>query len=104
MNYGRTLQRLRKLKGVSQLEVAEHINVSRTTYVNLEKGMGELTLSKIITLAEYYKVSINYFINIILNTDNYTDCLPTKNQEFCDIKNMLEEILLKIHDLNEVNK
>ena len=57
------LKLLRQKKNVLQKDVAEAINVSRTTYVKYENGDSEPSHKILIKLAEYYNVSIDYLLN-----------------------------------------
>lgn len=58
------LKILRQKKNVLQKEVAEAINVSRTTYVKYENGDSEPSHKILIQLAEYYDVSLDYLLGI----------------------------------------
>ena len=51
------IYKLRKQQGLSQGQVAKDLGISRPSYVNLEKGKKELTLSQLETLATLFKVS-----------------------------------------------
>lgn len=64
------LKMLRQKKNVLQKDVAEAINVSRTTYVKYENGDSEPSHKILIKLAEYYNVSIDYLLNKT-NSRNY---------------------------------
>ena len=64
------LKLLRQKKNVLQKDVAEAINVSRTTYVKYENGDSEPSHKILIKLAEYYNVSIDYLLNKT-NSRNY---------------------------------
>ena len=48
---------LRKKRGVSQLEVAEYIGVSRSTYISIEAGKREVKQGELNTLADFYQLS-----------------------------------------------
>ena len=59
----RFLLELRKNQGVSQAFVAEKIGVSRASYIEIEKGAKELTLSQAGTLAEIFNVTFSGLIS-----------------------------------------
>ncbi len=71
------LQKLRKEKGLSQRFVAEKIGVSRPTYIDIEKGVTELTVSQAKELAKILEISLEDliaekkkpFINVVLEKD-----------------------------------
>jgi len=57
------LLELRKNQGVSQAFVAEKIGVSRASYIEIEKGAKELTLSQANKIAEIFNISLNELIS-----------------------------------------
>ncbi len=56
------LQELRKNNALSQAFVALKIGVSRASYIEIEKGAKELTISEAHTLAEIFNVSLDELI------------------------------------------
>ena len=61
-------QRLRDLRedaDMSQLEVANLLNISQQHYSMYESGKRELPMHHFITLAKYYNVSIDYLVGLI---------------------------------------
>ena len=57
------LLELRKNQGISQAFVAEKIGVSRASYIEIEKGAKELTLSQANTIAEIFNISLTELIS-----------------------------------------
>ena len=57
------LLELRKRQGISQAFVAEKIGVSRASYIEIEKGTKELTLSQINKIAEIFNISLEELIS-----------------------------------------
>jgi len=57
------LLELRKNQGISQAFVAEKIGVSRASYIEIEKGAKELTLSQANKIAEIFNISLNELIS-----------------------------------------
>ena len=57
------LLELRNNQGVSQAFVAEKIGVSRASYIEIEKGAKELTLSQANKIAEIFNVSLDELIS-----------------------------------------
>ena len=57
------LLELRKNQGISQAFVAENIGVSRASYIEIEKGKKELTLSQANKIAEIFNVSLDELIS-----------------------------------------
>jgi len=54
---------LRKNQGISQAYVAEKIGVSRASYIEIEKGAKELTLSQANKIAEIFNISLEELIS-----------------------------------------
>ena len=60
MNY--RLKELRKLRGVTQKDMAKVINVSKRQYEYYEAGTIDIPTAKTIILADYFDVSIDYLV------------------------------------------
>ena len=58
---------LREDSDLSQRQIAEIINMHKTTYARYEKGEREIPFNIAILLAKHYKVSLNYLAGL---TDN----------------------------------
>lgn len=56
------LKELRLAKGLNQQEVAEMLGIGRTAYGAYELGDNVPPLSKMIMLAEFYNVSLDYIL------------------------------------------
>ena len=57
------LQNSRKNLGLSQAYIAEKIGVSRASYIEIEKGKKELTLSQANKIAEIFNISLDELIS-----------------------------------------
>ena len=57
------LLELRKNQGISQAFVAEKIGVSRASYIEIEKGVKELTLSQANKIAEIFNITLTELIS-----------------------------------------
>lgn len=62
MNIGDNLKYLRTLKGMTQQEVADQINVTRQAYTNYEKNKREPELKILIKIADFYMVSLDMIV------------------------------------------
>lgn len=60
--YNRNLKSIRLEKGLKQKEIAEILGITVRQYQNFELGKSNPTLDKIVKLAEYYNVSVDYLI------------------------------------------
>lgn len=58
------LKELRIEKGVGQIELAKAINVSKGIISLWENGLREPKLSNLISLAQYFEVSIDYLAGL----------------------------------------
>lgn len=57
-DYYKLIKELRTKKGFSQLEIAEKIGVSRSSYIGFEQGKTELSLFEAIKLADLFGISL----------------------------------------------
>ncbi len=56
--YFELLKKLRIEKNLSQQEIAERLNISRTSYIAFEQGKRELSLDEANKLADFYGISV----------------------------------------------
>ena len=61
------IRNLREDRDYRQRQLAEVLHVTRNTYSQYENGVIELTAEKLILLADFYKVSVDYLLG---RTDN----------------------------------
>lgn len=67
---------LRKEKGFSQAKVAEILGISRTSYIDVEKGTKELSVSELEKLANVYGLTIEQILNSSFsNYEKYKDMI-----------------------------
>ena len=57
------IRELREDRDLSQSDIAKVLNVSQNTYSQYETGVIALTAEVLITLADYYNVSIDYLLD-----------------------------------------
>ncbi len=62
MNFANTLKSLRELHNVTQEELAAYLKVSRPTIAGYETKDRQPDFEKLIKIAEYFNVSIDYLI------------------------------------------
>ena len=60
--YKNRLRDLREDKDLNQKAVAELLNIHQTTYSDYELGRLNIPISALHTLADFYKVSIDYLL------------------------------------------
>lgn len=67
MYYYRRLRDLREDHDLSQSDIAEVLSMKQQQYSNYESGRREIPVHHLITLANYYNVTIDYLVG---RTDN----------------------------------
>ena len=65
--YLRRLRDLREDSDLSQMTVAGLLHIQQTVYSRYERGFQTIPLEHLLTLADYYNVSVDY---ILERTDN----------------------------------
>ena len=63
MNYENNLKQLRVSTNHSQEEIANILNIDRTTYNHYENNHTTIPIKHLIVLSEYYNISIDYIFN-----------------------------------------
>lgn len=63
--YYKRLRDLREDNDLTQREIAALLQTTQQVYSEYEKGIREIPLHKIILLAKYYNVSLDYLTNLI---------------------------------------
>lgn len=73
---------LRDLKGISQLELAHELGVSRSVINSWENGYINISLRQLVKLSYYYKVPIDYILGLTTKFDrsiyDFRPCLDLK--------------------------
>ncbi len=64
--FGERLKNLRKEKHIGQIELAKQIKVGKSVISLWENDICEPTLSKLIAIAKFFNVSIDYLAGIEL--------------------------------------
>ena len=62
MTYQRRLRDLREDHDKTQQQIADIVGTSQTMYARYERGANELPLRHLLTLADYYGVSVDYLL------------------------------------------
>lgn len=80
MNFKEKLYELRRLKGISQEEIGEKINVSRQTISKWENGQTTPELEKLIELSKIFDIHIDELIGNDINNEKQ-DIPPKLNKK-----------------------
>lgn len=59
------LKKMRKNRGLKQIDVAAAINVTQTTYSRYETGIRKLEQETLVALSKFYNISIDYIVGVI---------------------------------------
>ena len=62
--YQNNIAMLRRMRGLTQVYMAERLGVARQTYINIEKGLKELTLSQVRILEDELQVSFDDLLGV----------------------------------------
>ena len=62
MTYQRRLRDLREDHDKTQQQIADILGTPQTMYARYERGANELPLRHLLTLADYYGVSVDYLL------------------------------------------
>lgn len=68
MTWNEKLRNERLIKGLSQKQAAEQLQLSRTCYANYEQGTREPSLDVLRRICDFYDISADYLIG---RTDDY---------------------------------
>ena len=66
------LKELRKLRKLKQQDIADALNIKRTSYGNYENGINRPTPEMLQKIAIFFNVSIDYLLGHTLHTPQYT--------------------------------
>ena len=72
------LKELRKESNLSQKQVAEKLCISQQTYSDYENGKTEPTIETLITIKNFFNVTIEYLLGL---EDEYGNALFTKEEK-----------------------
>lgn len=67
-NFHKRLFSLRKKKNISQMELAEALNISRQTLSKWENGTIMPDATNLVSIAKYFEVSVDYLLGICDNS------------------------------------
>lgn len=70
-HFGERIRELRESRRMTQEEMSEHMQISKTSVVNYESGTRKIPLSMVIKYAEFFNASIDDLIGITVKTDSF---------------------------------
>lgn len=75
---GELLKKERKSRGLTQEEVADDLNVAKSTYSSCENGNAIPSVFQLKNLCEYYHVSSDYLLELTKDNPITTNGLPNE--------------------------
>ncbi|WP_160198120.1 helix-turn-helix domain-containing protein [Senegalia massiliensis] len=96
------LKKLRNERNLTQGELAQKIEVSRTTIASYEQGWGRPSQKSMVKLAEFFDVSIEYLKGATI-PDETKEIVESKNKYF-DISNHLNILISIMEDEERIIK
>jgi|GEM_PF-1429292 len=97
---GSRLRELRQSRKLSLKDVADGIGSKKSSIGNIERGGKPASLAMVISLAEFYNVSIDY----LLGASDLPRPLPAHIQEIINEAKNPEELLNALNRVTRVNK
>jgi transcriptional regulator with XRE-family HTH domain len=92
MNYKNRIAALRKNRNLTQDDMATTLGISRAALSHYEKGRREPDYSTLITIADFFKVSLDYIMG---RTDDPLASLDPDNREFADQLELSDDQLMQ---------
>lgn len=97
---GQRLKLLREERGLKQIDIANMLGVSRTTYTQYETGKSEPDLATVAKLADYFNVTIDYLLGKTDIRNPYDEFLAQAKEKYGSRgKKQAEELLQNIQSL-----
>lgn len=99
---GDRIRKCRANTGLSQDYVANKLNISTSAYSNIETNKTELTVSRLIKLAEIFEVSVYEIIDVDHKPNSYSTPEGSANNVYENEINALKLQMLEIKSTIEV--
>ncbi len=91
MSIGKTIRKIREQKGITQLQLAELVNMHRSNYSKVEAGERELSVTALAKVAKHFGMTLDELVN-------FKGKVPT--EEKLEDKTTMEQLKL-INGLDE---
>ena len=90
---GGRIKYLRRQKGVLQIDIANYLDISRTTFSGYERGEIIPPYTKMLKMAEYFNVTVDYIMGV-------TNDAKSENS-FKDIPDIIEQLTIILNELTD---
>lgn len=71
LNYGKRLKQARLSKGLTQIEMAEQMHISQTSYQRIESGAHDIKMSTIYSICKILGISADYLLGLEFNFEDF---------------------------------
>lgn len=96
MNLDITLRELRKKNGLTQNELAEHLNVSRQAISQWENGKSYPDIENLVLLSKLYGISMDEFLGMNSQNDNIEEKKTEEETLYKKNQVVLEQLALAV--------
>jgi len=103
-NFGKNLKFLRRIKGLSQGELAKHIDMSRNNIASYESGVVEPNVNRFLRVCDFFSIDPKEMLESILS-ENPNDAAQVSHEESNVVDDYLEDHLKSfVIQTNEMTK
>ncbi len=95
------IKKLRELRGFSQEDIADRLNISRSAYERMENGKSQSWATHLANLADVFEVSPEYFVKEdtqVQNNESQEGGLSLQNNGTINTINYLSEKLIEQYE------
>ena len=102
MEFSKTLKNLRESREITQDELAKRLKVSRPTIAGYETKHRQPDFDKLLTLSEFFEVSVDYLLTGENAPEAYASNIPTMSEKSLDRKVVSSYKKLQLDHKNDV--
>lgn len=101
-NFGKRLKELRKINGITQVQMSKDLNISQTAIVQYEAGSRKIPLSMLQILSTYFNLSLDELVGSDLCPLKENDRVEYEDTKYDLLKNS-PNLLILIDVISEYN-
>jgi transcriptional regulator with XRE-family HTH domain len=98
---GARLQDARKVAGLTQQAVADHMGMTRTTIVAIEKGERRVTLDELLSLARLFSRQVSEFVSRRAVTESFVPQFRATERDILEEHADFEQAAIELQRLAE---
>lgn len=101
MNYGNILKEIRENNKLSQIEIADILNIKRSTYGHYETEYQTIPINHLINFCNYFNISTDYILGLSNNSEikykkTNNKIAGERLKEFRKVNNLTQEKLASV--------